>query len=123
MQWNSLGAVAQIVGGGLKSAHKRRVGKNRHKTRRRLNGGNKGWVVGPCQCLQPPQAVAEGQHLQEPTAHAQSAPEVDDQVHEINPFQAPTIERNELRAVYARILAATNSSDCRWLRIRKRAAE
>ncbi|MGO9237900.1 MAG: hypothetical protein ACLP4V_28855 [Methylocella sp.] len=86
------------------------MGKNRHKTCRRLNGGNKGWVVGPCQCRQPPQAVAEGQHLQGPTTQAQSATEVDDQVHDINPFQAPTIERNELRAVYARILAAANKS-------------
>ena len=42
------------------------------------------------------------------TTQPQSVTEADDQVHEIGPFQMPPIKRNELRAVYARILAAGN---------------
>jgi len=52
--------------------------------------------------------VAEGQHLHRSTTQPQSVTEADDQVHEIGPFQMPPIKRNELRAVYARILAAGN---------------
>jgi len=44
------------------SAHKRRRPKSRHKTCRRIDGGNERWLADPCQCRQPPQAGAEGQH-------------------------------------------------------------
>jgi hypothetical protein len=58
---------------------------------------------------QPPKPVAEGQHLHGPAIQPQSVTEVGDETHEIGPFQVPTIERNELRAVYAQILAAANT--------------
>ncbi len=52
--------------------------------------------------------MVEGQHLHGCSTQPQSDTESDDQMHEIGPFQMPPIKRNELRAVYARILAAGN---------------
>jgi hypothetical protein len=46
-----------------------------------------------------------------PPLSTQSITVADEQVHELDPTRAPSIKRNKLRAVYARILAAGNSKD------------